>query len=474
MTKVRVRFAPSPTGFQHVGGMRSALFNYLFARQNDGVFIVRLEDTDRERFVEGAEEHLFKSLAWLGIMPDESTLTGGDYGPYTQSQRLEHYETYAAQLSAKGALYPCWCSPERLSELREQAQKEKRAFKYDRHCLDNPGDLSKAHVLRFRIPDKQPTISWDDLVFGPISFEAADLDDFVCIKSDGFPTYHFANIVDDHLMEISHVLRAAEWLPSTPKHLLLWQAFGWPAPAYAHLPQILGPDGKRKLGKRDGAKDVLEYAQEGYLSDAVVNFMALLGWNAGDGSTKEIYTRDELIKAFSLAHVQKSPAVFDPERLIWLNGVYIRSLPIETLLELSADYWPLEAKGSDDAYKKRILGLIQERLKFLAEIPELTDFFFIDPPANAIKQITKINSSDVGKYLDQAEAVLAPTTFEHDGLETALRKLAEDLNVKPGDLFSVLRIAITGKTAAPGLFETMVVLGKEVVLKRIRTSQSIF
>lgn len=473
MNKVRVRFAPSPTGLQHVGGMRSALFNYLYARHNQGDFIVRLEDTDRERFVPEAEQHLFDSLRWLGIMPDESRPTGGKYGPYVQSERLDLYHKYADELVESGWLYPCWCTPERLDQLRIEAQKEKRAFKYDRYCLTNPGDPEKPHVLRFKIPDEPKVIAWDDLVFGHVEFKAEDLDDFVAVKSDGFPTYHFANIVDDHLMEISHVMRAAEWLPSTPKHILLYQAFGWKSPQFIHLPQILGPDGKRKLGKRDGAKDILDYAKEGYLPEAVINYLALLGWNEGSGTTQEIYSREELITKFTAERIQKSPAVFDPERLIWMNGHYIRSLSLKELGERAKNFWPKSAAKSDEDYKQHVLSLIQERLKFLNELPDLTEFFFRDPDPQTILSNTKVEKPDIQRFLETAIKALKETKFEHDPLETTLRQLADDLGTKPGNLFGVLRVAITGKTAAPGLFETMAALGQATVLRRLQAALKI-
>ncbi len=470
---VRVRFAPSPTGFQHIGNLHSALFNYLFARHHKGVFIIRLEDTDRERFVPEAEKHLFDSLEWLGILPDESSQTGGKYGPYVQSERLTIYNKYSDELIKKGALYRCWCTPDRLTSLREQAQKDKRAFKYDRFCLEHQGDPSKPHVLRYKLPETSEPIKWDDIVLGEVQFNVADLDDFVCIKSDGFPTYHFANVVDDHLMEISHVMRAAEWIPSTPKHLLLYRSFNWDPPKFIHLPQILGADGKRKLSKRDGAKDILDYGREGYLRDAIVNFMALLGWNEGSGTTKELYSHEELVKAFTAERIQKSPATFDPERLTWMNGHYIRSLSLEELGERAKSFWHPEAAKFDPQYRRQVLGLIQERLKFLGEIPELTDFFFTDPDPLAIKEHKKVESNDIQLYLEESQKLLNTTNFDHDSLESALRGLADRLSAKPGNLFSVLRIAITGKTAAPGLFETMLVLGQKTVLNRIQQTLSV-
>lgn len=453
--QVRVRFAPSPTGFLHLGGMRSALFNWLFARQQKGVFILRIEDTDRERLVEGAVEQILASHQWLGLTPDETA---------TQSERVETYQKNADQLLAKGVLYPCWCTPERLDKLRKQAQANHTAFKYDRYCLDHPGDPKKPHVLRFMIPDKPAIISWNDAVRGKMEFPIETQDDFVSLKSDGWPTYNFANVVDDHLMEITHVLRAEEFLPSTPKHILLYQAFGWDQPTFAHLPQVLGSDGA-KLSKRHGAKSVLEYRDEGYLPEAIINFLAGLGWNQGEGSTKEIYTPDELVQAFTLARIQKSPAVFDPQRLLWLNGVYIRSLSVKQLLKISGPFWPKEAAKTETAYKEAILGLVQERMKTLAELPELTDFFFTEPKPN-------LEGDEVGEWLRQSLALVNKTSVKPDDLEAAFRSLAAKLSASPKQFFGALRLAITGKSATPPLFETMAVLGQKTVVSRLEKAIS--
>jgi glutamyl-tRNA synthetase len=464
----RVRFAPSPTGFLHLGGIRSALFNWLYARKTAGTFVLRLEDTDRERFVPEAEAHLVESLKWLGIGPDEGVgaKDTGPHGPYVQSERLDLYQKRASELVENGSLYPCWCSSERLARLREEAQSNKQAFKYDRHCLSNPGDPEQPHVLRFKMPDNQP-VTWDDAVRGKLVFQTNDLDDFVAVKSDKFPTYQFANVVDDHEMAISHVLRADEWIPSTPKHILLYEAFGWSPPVFAHLPAVVPPGGGKKLSKRHGAKTALELRDMGYLPDAVINFMAGLGWNAGEGSTKEIYTREELIEAFTLERIQKSPAVFDEERLNWLNGVYIRSLPLNELAKYAESFWPAAAKKADVQYKEQVLGLVQERLKYLSELPELTDFFFESPQQIDFSQAKKISPSDAQKWVSQAAQRLEEIEFTHDTLEATLRALADDLQVKTGDLFMTLRIATTGKTASPGLFETMTTLGKAEVLARL-------
>lgn len=467
---VRVRFAPSPTGFLHLGAIRSALFDYLIAQKTGGQFILRLEDTDRERLVDGAAEAISDSLDWLGISPDEGVMPDGsqkgEYGPYVQSERLDIYAAYADKLAKTGSLYPCWCSSERLDGLRRDAQLAKVAFKYDRHCLTNPQSLDEPHVLRFRIPDDRGEITWNDIVRGKVTFNASELDDFVAVKSDGFPTYHFAATVDDHLMKITHVLRGDEWLPSTPKHLLLFEAFGFDAPVYAHLPQVLGPD-KAKLSKRHGAKPALEYRDAGYLPEAVINFLASLGWNEGDGSTKEIYTRDELIAAFSLERIQKSPAVFDAERLNWLNGHYIRRMAPEALLERCEGFWPESAHKYPAGYRLGALKLVQERLKFLSELPELTDFFFEAPKPNPM-QLTKIlNAPVAARAIGSIREALVDSQWTEASLESTLRPLAEKLELKTGQLFGIIRAAVTGRTAAPGLFETLALLGKDETIKRL-------
>ncbi len=478
-TPVRVRFAPSPTGLLHVGGIRSGLFNWLWARHNGGVFVLRIEDTDRARLVEGALEQILDTHDALGITPDESPRHGGPYGPYLQSERLAIYRDHAQKLLATGALYRCWCTPERLTKLREAAQAAGTAFKYDRHCLvpENQGKATEPHVLRFRIPGIPDSIGWDDAVRGRLDFNLTELDDFVAIKADGYPTYHFANVVDDHLMKISHVLRADEWLPSTPKHLLLFAAFGWDAPIYAHLPAVLGPDGKKKLSKRDGAQSVQEYVDEGYLPEALRSFLASLGWN--DGTTQEVYTTDELVERFSLERVQKSPAKFDKDRLTWVNGYMIRQLPLPELLQRSAKFWPPESEKFDDDGKLAALELVQERLKFLSELPELTGFFFTDPdPKLAVSMLPhqRTDQADFAKWLTasiKAISELDDEDFKAEALNQLFRdKIAIELGLGKtvGPMFTTLRIALTASNATPPLFDTMAVLGYETALRRLKAA----
>lgn len=469
-TPVRVRFAPSPTGFHHLGNIRSALFNYLYARHTGGSFILRLEDTDRERLIDGADTYLKDTLEWLGLDWDEGITKGGEYGPYVQSERLDLYRDYADQLIKSGALYPCWCSTERLEGLREAAQKAGTAFKYDRHCLDNLKSSDEPHVLRFRIPDDRGRISWADAVMGEISYEAVELDDFVAIKSDGYPTYNFAVVVDDHLMRITHVLRGQEFLPTTPKNILIYEAYGWEIPTWVHLPAVLGPD-KAKLSKRHGAKPSLDYRDEGYLPEAIINFLSALGWN--DGTTKEIFSRDELIEAFSLERIQRSPAVFDAERLSYLNGVYIRSMPTTELSKRCEGFWPADAAEQDEDYRLEVLELVQERLKYLAELPELTDFFFTEPTPTPMLLTKTMDAPVAARTLGEVAAVVEKIDWEHERLESTLRTYCEDQGIKTSALFGLLRVAITGHTAAPGLFETMVVLGQEAILIRLKHAQKL-
>lgn len=458
MNKVRVRFAPSPTGYLNLGGARSALFNWLFARNKFGTFLLRIEDTDRARLVEGSQQQIKEGLKWLKIEPDEA--------PLKQSSRLALYRQKADELVKRGSLYPCWCSPERLAKLRHEAQANGIPFKYDRHCLAHPKELSQPHVLRFKVPETPAEISWSDEVKGKISVGTDTLDDFVALKSDGYPTYHFASVVDDHEMKISHVLRADEWVASTPKHLLLYQAFNWQPPVFAHLPAVLGTDGTKKLSKRHGARPVLEYRDDGYLPEALINFLALLGWNPGEGSTKEIFSLEELTKEFSLAHIQKSPAVFDPARLDWLNGVYIRGLPIGELAGRAEPFWPKEAKKYPKEYRERVLALFQERLKFLGELGELSGFFFSEPAVSLGEPKERAE-----ELREKSLEVLEQSDFTADDLEKRLRQLAEKLEVKTGVLFGFLRLGVTGTAVAPPLFDTLAVLGKNTVLKRIKNLQ---
>jgi glutamyl-tRNA synthetase len=470
---VRVRFAPSPTGYPHVGNIRTALFNWLFARHCGGSFIVRVEDTDVARKVEGAVEAILDGLRWLGLDWDE--------GPYFQSQRLELYREAAKRLVSQGDAYYCYCSPQRLEEMRAEQVRRKQPPGYDRRCRDltekeraekEAEDITP--VVRFQTPLSGQT-RFNDLIWGEVVFENATIDDFVLLKSDGYPTYHLANVVDDHLMEISHVLRAEEWLSSTPRHRLLYQALGFEPPQFAHLPMILGAD-RAKLSKRHGAVSITEYREQGYLPEAMVNFLALLGWSLDDKT--EIIPRPELISSFSLGRVSRTAAIFNRDKLNWMNGVYIRSLSVEDFTQRALPFLdsglPPEVKRPlSIEYIRQIMPLIQERARTLAEVAELAQFFFID-------ELDYAPSLLIGKGMSQQSATQALETakqrlerlevFDAESLEAVLRPLAEELGLKTGQFFGVLRVAVTGRTAAPPLFQTMSALGKERCLRRIEAA----
>lgn len=465
--QIRTRFAPSPTGDPHLGNIRSAIFDYLFARHNKGQFLLRLEDTDKERAIPGSIEVIKDSLRWLGMQWDEGLEVGGDHGPYIQSERLPVYRKHAEDLLGHGLAYKDYTSSEKLDELRKAAQLAKKPFKFTKPMAKTKPDSPKdPFVIRFQIQPGSDVV-WKDAVWGEQRWQREVLDDFIAIKSDGYPTYNFANVIDDHLMNISHVLRGSEFISSTPKFLLVYEAFGWKPPVFAHLPLVLGPD-KSKLSKRHGAKSILEYRDEGYLPEAVFNYLASLGFN--DGSTKEIYSVQELTDVFDLDRIGDSPAVFDAARLDWMNGLYIRNLSLAQLYQRSKDFWPHEAREYDDKYKQNVLQLVQERLKYLGELGELTIFFFSDPTFEP--SVIKVDSAEAHDLLNKITDKLEKSDFSHADLEEKLRKIAEDENVKTGQLFGLIRIAITGKTAAPGLFETLSLLGKEPSLRRLEAAKT--
>ncbi len=470
---VRTRFAPSPTGYMHVGGVRTALFAWLVARQAGGQFILRIEDTDRTRHVEESEQHIIDSLTWLGLAPDED--------PYRQSERLEIYKKWAEKLLATGRAYADPYSPEQLEQLRQQAAAGKKPFLFRDFRPASPPTWDGTTPLRLKSEPK--AYSWHDEVMGDLSAGPETIDDFIIIKSDGFPTYNFAHIIDDYEMKVSHVIRSQEFLPSVPKFLNLYEALGIQHPKLATLPYVMGPDGKKKLSKRDGAKDILDYKEEGYLPEAVVNFLATLGWN--DGTEQEIFSIDELIEKFSLERVQKSGAGFDEQRLIWMNGHYIRQLSNNRLYELAEKieekrkeregFWPAAAKKYPQDYKKAVLRLVQERLKFLGELAQLTSFFFEVPKPEHVlsfyknpvdKQLAK-QPPDYRQFLAAAVEALGGSTFSHEDIQKRLNDLLIKLKTKPAVLFPVIRIAITGSSISPELFGTLAVLGREESLKRL-------
>jgi glutamyl-tRNA synthetase len=466
--KVRTRFAPSPTGFLHVGGIRTALFAWLVARQAGGIFILRLEDTDKNREVEGSEQHIIDSLNALGIDYDEGVGKDGEFGPYIQSERLDIYKKYAQKLIDAGRAYADPYSPEEVQAFRERAQKDKKPFLYRNHRPENPPSWDGTKPLRFKSDPK--SYSWHDEVMGDLNTGPEAIDDFILIKSDGYPTYNFAHIVDDKEMEISHVVRGQEFLSSQPNYLNLYEALQIELPKIATVPHILGPDGKKKLSKRDGAKDVMDYIKLGYLPEALVSFIATLGWN--DGTEQEIFTKDELIKIFSLDRVQRSGAKFDEQRLTWINGHLIRNMDADELYEKAKNFWPQQAKNADENYKKAVLKIVAERLKYFAELPELTLFFFEDLPVDPSliennKQLKKFEPIELRQMLESTKENLEQSDFSTPDLTDRLNKLLELTGQKPGVLFSLIRIATTQAPASPGLAETLNVLGKETSLRRI-------
>ncbi|MBT4510904.1 MAG: glutamate--tRNA ligase, partial [Chloroflexi bacterium] len=451
---VRLRYAPSPTGYPHIGNIRTALFNWLFVRHTGGKFIVRIEDTDQSRKVEGALESILNSLRWLGLDWDEGPEIGGDYGPYFQSDRLDLYHKYVQQLIDDGHAYKCYCSSERLDRMRKEMVERKESTRsYDRHCRNlSPEQIADFEsqgiksVVRFKIPLEGQT-TFNDLVRGEITFENSELDDIVLLKSDGSPTYHLANIVDDHFMEISHVMRADEWLSSTPRHVLLYKALNWEPPLFAHLPMILGPD-KSKLSKRHGATAVTEFQEQGYLPEAMLNFMALLGWSLDDKT--EIFSKHDLIRHFSLDRISKTAAVFNHEKLHWMNGAYLRELSHEELsqriIPILESQLPPEAKRpiSED-YVNKIVPLIQERINTLNEAATYADFFFLgdeleyDPSLLSGKKMDSV--STLKAMVAGRETLPSLDIWDHASLEGILRPLAEELGLKAGKLFHPLRVA---------------------------------
>lgn len=458
---VRVRYAPSPTGALHLGGARTALFNYLFARQKGGQFLLRIEDTDRARLKPGSQASIEEGLRWLGMNWDEP--------PIVQSERKAIYQQAAETLLTSGTAYRCFCTPERLEQMRAEQRARHEPERYDRRCRAIPRHESDARAAageRFVIRQAMPidgTTSFHDLVMGTVTFRNDTLDDHVLLKSDGFPTYHLAFAVDDHAMRISHVIRGDGWLPSAPKHLLLFQAFSWLPPAFAHVPLVLGPD-KKPLAKRHGAKDVLEYRDAGYLPEAVDNFIAFLGWSPG--TEQDIFTRDELIHTFDLGKIQASPAIANLERLDWLNGQFIRRLSPDELAARLAGQMP-EASAE---VLRPLVPLVQERLRTLNEAPDMLRFFFEEPTVSKPEQL-------IPKGRDAAAAASAIrltvnalaelSDWSPEVIEPALRGLAEHIGWPSRDLFMTLRVAITGRTVTPPLIESMGRLKKDQVLARL-------
>ena len=488
--RVRTRFAPSPTGYLHVGGLRTALYNYLYAKKTDGDFIVRIEDTDQARKVEGADKSLLKTLEMAGIVPDESFLHGGHFGPYVQSERLDIYRRFCQQLLDQKNAYYCFSTAEELEENRKLQMKQGLQPKYNRKWLPEEmgGTMPESeirkkmqenvpHVVRMRVPD-YISIMFDDVVRGPVEFDSATVDDQVLMKSDGFPTYHFASVIDDHLMEISHVIRGEEWLSSMPKHLLLYDFFGWEPPKAAHLPLLLNPD-RSKLSKRQGDVAVEDFLKKGYSSEAIINFVALLGWNEGEGCEREVYSLEELEKTFSLERVGKAGAVFNIEKLDWLEKQYIKARPQEKILDIIRPLLQseLEKKSTDmnvdhissDEYLGQVIELMRERVNFEHEIITFSSYFFFDPEAYDEKAVHKRWAPDTNDALRDFITVLeAVEDFSADNLEKTLKDFVAPREKKPAFLIHPLRILTSGVGFGPSLYHMLEVFGKETVLRRLR------
>lgn len=483
MANVRVRFAPSPTGHLHVGGARTALFNWLFARHYGGAFILRIEDTDLERSTPEATEGILDSLRWLGLHWDEGPDVGGPYGPYFQGQRLHLYREFADRLVKAGRAYPCFCTPEELQAKREARLKEGLAPRYDRTCLSLPKeevqariDAGEPYVLRF-LADQEGEMVVDDLIRGQVRFERQVVDDYVIMKSDGYPTYNFACVVDDHLMAITHVIRGEEHLPNTPRQIQVYEALGVTPPRFAHLPIILGTD-RSKLSKRHGATWVGEFRAEGYLPEALVNYMALLGWAYDD--RQELFTIDELIEKFTVEKISKSPAIFDRQKLDWMNGVYIRRCDLDRLTDeaaarlVEADILPEPPQGEQREKLKQIVALLQTRIHTLADFVPMAGYFFTDEVAYDEKAARKFLTRDYvpelfQELLERLGAVPADA-FDEPHLEPIFKDIQERTGMKLGDIIQPVRVALTGNSFSPGIYDVLSLLGKEKVLHRLETA----
>ncbi len=478
---VRTRFAPSPTGFLHVGGLRTALYNYLLARQQSGTYLLRIEDTDRERFVPGAVESLLRTFERVGLLPDEGpklvdgqVVQSGDVGPYIQSERLPIYAQHAKELVDAGAAYRCFCSSERLDGLRKQQEIAKLPTKYDRHCASLPAaeveqrvSSGESHVIRLRVPDGETT--FEDVVRGPITISNAEVDDQVLIKSDGFPTYHMAVVVDDHLMNVSHVIRGDEWISSTPKHVILYRLFGWDAPKFAHLPLLLNPD-KSKLSKRQGDVAVEDYLNKGYLPDALVNFVALLGFNPK--SDQELYSVAELIELFDLSKINKSGAVFDVAKLDWMNAQYIMKKTDAELVALVAPFLTAAGKSVPSDLLGRICAIEKTRMVKLTDIVELVDGYLTLPAYEPTALVwKKADAADGKAQLTGIKTLLegldAGAWSNVAVVESAVKEYIGANGLQNGNVLWPTRVALSGRAASPSPFELCFALGREESLKRI-------
>ena len=475
MEEVRVRFAPSPTGSLHIGGARTALFNWLFARKYKGIFVLRLEDTDILRSTEESSQGILEGLQWLGLDWDEGPDKGDVYGPYRQSERLPIYSKYLDQLIANGQAYYCFCSNEELQQEKEAARNQKRDYKYSGCCRELSLQEAEARikqglhpVIRIKAPDKGITMV-HDLIRGDVEFSNALLDDFIIAKSDGWPTYNFAVVVDDASMKITHVIRAEEHLSNTPKQLLIYEALGLEPPKFAHASMILAPD-RSKLSKRHGATSVQEFRDEGYLPEALLNYLALLGWSSGED--RDLWTLEELVQEFSLDGISRSPAIYDIEKLTWMNGHYLGTSSAERLLNLSSNQKQMQKYISEypREYLLRMLDLVGNRVKTLNEIPTAIQYFCEDVDSYDAKGVTKhFKKANVLDILNAViDIVEKSPQFEASVIEDLLRQQAEIMQLKAAELIHPTRLALSGRTNTPGLFEVMEVLGREKCLQRLK------
>lgn len=472
-TNIRVRMAPSPTGFFHVGSARTALFNYLFARHHGGTFVLRIEDTDAARSLPEYEEVIYQAMDWLGLSSDENPQNGGPFGPYRQSERFDIYREYARQLQDNHLAYPAYETTEELAAIKEEQKAQKLPPRYTgahRHLTAEQRAAYEAEgrkpVLRFAV--LEGATSWNDLVRGEVTWQNKEIDDFVIMKSDGTPTYNFACAVDDALMQISHVIRGEDGLSNTPRQIMIYQALGKAVPQFAHLPFLLGSD-RSKLSKRHGAVNLMDFDADGILPDAMFNYLALLGWNPGEGETQEIFSRDELIQRFSLEHVGKAGAIFDIEKLGWMNTQHLKQLPIDEFMELAKPYLlnVQNAMAADPQYARQTLDMARERIYHLADIGPAAAYFFTDDFEHDPKG-EKHNTPEAKVLLAKLKTSLQSVpAWNHDNIEAAIRALAEAEGVKPAAIIHPARYAVSGRTVGPSLFELLEVLGQERVLRRL-------
>ncbi|MDO4565617.1 MAG: glutamate--tRNA ligase [Clostridia bacterium] len=475
--EVRTRFAPSPTGYMHLGGLRTALYAYLFARKNGGKFILRIEDTDQSRYVEGAVDAIYRTLCDVGLDWDEGPDKGGDFGPYIQSERKGLYLPYAEELVEKGAAYYCFCTREELDARRAECEARGETFKYDKHCLslsveevERRRSAGEPYVIRFNVPEKGEA-SFTDIIYGCITVDCADLDDMILIKADGMPTYNFANVIDDHTMGITHILRGSEFLASTPKYNLIYDAFGWEKPVYIHLTNIMR-DAHHKLSKRDGDAYYEDYIGKGFLKEAIVNYVALLGWNPKD--EREFFTLDEMVAAFSLEGLSKSPAIFDINKLTWMNAEYIRGLSEE---EFTAHALPYYREAGVERMDKAVLAkILQPRVETFAQIPAIVDFLS-ELPEYDIELFTNKKSKTNPEIAREVLKLVIPMlkglpAWEETAIHDALINLAAERGMKNGTLLWPVRIAMAGKTVTPGgAIEIALLLGRDETLRRLELGE---